>query len=314
MTQYRRVKNTLGVSAEGAVTGRYLDPPVLENFNNHATSSDFAGHYERDLSDHDRAGLTLRHEQTVFQIPNELVQEAAGQRQDRGAFETIGIFSYQHVFSASLLADVRAMARDSSARLTSNESSTPIIAAQQRGFREAYLKSSISAHRHIHEFKAGVELDYGSIREQFSYRIADASQFDDGTPLTFSFSGNKIDREQALYAQDLVRLGRWTLSAGLRWDHYQLVAEKSALSPRLGIAWYWPRTDTVFHASYDRVFQTPAFENILLSSSTAVVALNPQMFRVPVQPSRENFYEAGLAQGFGRKTKMDLSYYERLVT
>ena len=314
MVQYSWGKNTLGISAEGALTDRYLDPPVLQNFTNHASSNDFAAHYERDLTDRDRLGLTLRHEQTLFQVPNELVQQAAGQRQDRGAFETMGIFSYQHMFSTSLLVDVRAMARDSSERLNSNDSSTPIIAGQQRGFREGYLKASISAHRDVHELKAGIELDYGSVREQFNYKIADPSQFDDGTPLTFNFSGRKLDREQAIYAQDLIRLGRWTLSAGLRWDHYQLVVQKSALSPRLGMAWYWPRADLVLHASYDRVFQTPAFENILLASSPAVVALNPQVLRVPVQPSYGNFYEAGMTKGFSRKLKLDLSYYQRLFS
>jgi len=311
LTQYGWGKNTLGISAEGAVTDRYLDPPVLENFNNRATSSDFAAHYERDLTDHDRIGVTLRHEQTVFQVPNELLQEAAGQRQDRGGFETMGIFSYQHVFSTNLLGDIRAMARDDSARLSSNESSTPIIAEQQRGFREGYLKASISAHHGIHEFKAGAELDRGSIREQFNDRITDPSQFDDGTPETFGFSGRGLDREQALYAQDLLRLGRLTLSAGLRWDHYHLVVEKSAVSPRLGIAWYWPRADTVLHASYDRIFQTPAFENILLASSSAVLALNPQVLRVPVPPSHGNFYEAGLTKGFVGKLKLDVNYYNR---
>ena len=97
-------------------------------------------------------------------------------------------------------------------------------------------------------------MDYGSIHEQFDYAITDFSQFDPGTPPTFNFSGHGLDREQALYVQDLMRLGRWTLSAGLRWDHYHLVVDRNALSPRLGIAWYWPRADLVLHASYDRVF------------------------------------------------------------
>ena len=307
-------KNTLGLSAEGALTDRYLDPPVIQDFNNHASSSDFAAHFERDLNENDRIGLILRHEQSWFQVPNELVQEAAGQRQDRGAFETMGIFSWQHIFSTSLLGDVRAMSRDDSAQLKSNGSSIPIIAAQQRSFREGYLKGSISAHRGTHELKAGAELDYASVHEQFSDQVTDASQFDPGTPPTFSFAGSGLDREQALYGQDLIRLGRWTVSAGLRWDHYQLVVGKNALSPRLGAAWYWPRADMVVHASYDRVFQTPAFENILLASSSAVIMLNPQVLRVPVQPSLGNFYEAGLTKGFNRKIKLDVSSFERIFT
>jgi hypothetical protein len=310
--QYGWGKNTFGITAEGALTDRYLDPPVLENFANHATSSSFSAHYERDVTSHDRIGFIVRHAQTVFQVPNELVQETAGQRQDRGSFETLGIFSYQHLFSTNVVGDLRFMSRDNAGRLTSNELSTPVIANQERGFREGYVKADIAVHHGIHELKTGFDVDYGSIHEKFNYNITDPTQFDPGTLATFSFAGRGLDREQSAYAQDLVRLGRLTLSAGLRWDHYQLIVEKTAISPRTGIAWYWPRTDTVLHASYDRVFQTPAFENILLSSSPLVASLNPQVLRVPVQPSHGDFYEVGLTQGFLAKFKLDLNAYTRL--
>src|SRR5207302_2007167 len=96
-------------------------------------------------------------------------------------------------------------------------------------------------------------------------------------------------------------------SAGVRWDCYHLLVEKSALSPRLGDAWYWPWADMVFHAPYDRVFQTPAFENILLSSSPAVTALNPQVLRLPVEPSHGNFYE-GLTRNFFGNFRLSTNY------
>ena len=311
MVQQGWGKNTLGISAEGALTERYLDPPVLDNFTNQATTGSFAAHYERDLTDRDRLGLIVRHEQTVFQVPNEFLQQAAGQRQDRDSNETIGILSYQHVFSSNVLGDFRLMSRDDSSGLASNPLSTPIIAGQERSVRELYLKGNISIHHGIHEIKAGADMDYGSIHEQFDYAITDFSQFDPGTPPNFAFSGHGLDREQALYVQDLMRLGRWTLSAGLRWDHYRLVVDRNAWSPRLGIAWYWPKADVVLHASYDRIFQTPAAENILLASSTAVVALDPQVLRLPVEPSHGDFYEAGVTKGFWRKLKLDLNYYRR---
>jgi outer membrane cobalamin receptor len=304
-------KNTLGVSAEGALTDRYLDPPVLYGFTNHATTSSFAAHYERDLTERDRLGFIVRREQTVFQVPNEFLQQAAGQLQDRSSNETIGILSYQHVFSSNVLGDFRLMSRDDSSGLSSNPQSTPIIAGQQRSVREVYAKGNISIHHGIHEIKAGADMDYGSIHEQFNYAITDFSQFDPDTPPTFNFTGHGLDREQALYVQDLMRLGRLTLSAGLRWDHYHLVVDRNALSPRLGIAWYWPRADLVFHASYDRIFQTPAAENILLASSSAVVALNPEVLRLPVEPSHGNFYEAGITKGFFGKMKLDVNYFDR---
>ena len=304
-------KNTLGVSAEGALTDRYLDPPVLDDFTNHATTSSFAAHYERDLTERDRLGFIVRREQTVFQVPNEFLQQAAGQLQDRSSNETIGILSYQHVFSSNVLGDFRLMSRDDSSGLSSNPQSTPIIAGQQRSVREVYAKGNISIHHGIHEIKAGADMDYGSIHEQFNYAITDFSQFDPDTPPTFNFTGHGLEREQALYVQDLMRLGRLTLSAGLRWDHYHLVVDRNALSPRLGIAWYWPRADLVFHASYDRIFQTPASENILLASSSAVVALNPEVLRLPVEPSHGNFYEAGITKGFFGKMKLDVNYFDR---
>jgi hypothetical protein len=90
-----------------------------------------------------------------------------------------------------------------------------------------------------------------------------------------------------------------------------LLVDKNAVSPRLGIARYWQSADLVVHASYDRVFQTPAAENLLVSSSPAVAALNPQVLRLPVEPSMGNFYQVGMTKGFCGKIKVDASYYQR---
>ena len=309
--QYGWGRNTLSASADVARTDRYLDPPVEDNFSNAGTNATFAAHYERDLTDHDRLGVILRSGQSRFDVPNELVQQEAGQRQDRGSGETAGEFSYQHIFSPSILGDLRGMVRDISATLWSNDLATPIVAAQDRGLRETYLKGTLSAHFGRHEFKAGVEADFGSLREHFRYLITDPSQFDPATLPAFQFFGRAQDREQSLFAQDLMRFGNFTLQAGLRWDHYRLVVDEDAVSPRLGAAWYWPRADLVFRASYDRVFQTPAFENLLLSSSPAVDSLSNQVLRLPVRPSLGNFFEGGLAKGFFGKLRLDANYFRR---
>jgi outer membrane receptor protein involved in Fe transport len=156
-----------------------------------------------------------------------------------------------------------------------------------------------------------VESDFGSIQEGFSYRITNRQVFDSDTPRRFDFAGRAQDREQALFVQDLVRLGNWTFSAGLRWDHYRLMTDENAFSPRLGAAWYWKAAGVVLHASYDRVFQTPAFENILLASSPALSALNDNVLRLPVRPSLGNFYEAGFTKGFFQKIRLGANYFRR---
>ena len=56
----------------------------------------------------------------------------------------------------------------------------------------------------------------------------------------------------------------------LRWDRYHLVVDDNAFSPRVAVAWSWPSADLVLRASYDRAFQTPAVENLLLASSESV--------------------------------------------
>ena len=311
LTQYGWGKNSLGVEAGGARTDRYLDPPVLGNFTNKATTAGFGAQYERDFTDKDRLALMVRREQARFLVPNEQVQEAAGQRQDRDSYETMGIVSYRHIFSPDVLGDFRGMLRDVSAALWSNPLSTPIIAGQTRGFREGYLKGSVAAHQGMHEWKIGVETDFASIHERFNYAVTDLTQFDPSTPPAFGFIGQAPNREQSAFVQDLVRLGKWTFSAGVRWDHYQLLVNESAVSPRLGVARYWPRAEVVFHASYDRAFQTPAYENLLLSSSSAVAALNPNVLRLPVKPSHANFYEVGLTKGFFGKLRLDANYFRR---
>jgi outer membrane cobalamin receptor len=306
-------KNALGVSASGSMTDHYLNPVVPENFTNRGTTGDFSVNYDRDLSSKDRLSLIVRHALSRYQIPNEEIQQAAGQRQDGDNFETLGIVAYQHVFSSDVVGNLGGMVRDNSNDLSSNPASTPVIAFQNNDFKEGYFKASISIHHHHQEFKAGVESDALMLHEDFSDIVTDPDRFDDGTPLTFAFRESRPNLEQSAFVQDLVRLGRWTVSAGLRWDHYQLVVNQNAVSPRLSVSRYFPSADLVVHASYDRVFQTPSFENILLSSSTQVTSLNPSVLRLPVEPSHGNYYELGMTKGFRGKLRFDANYFRRYV-
>jgi hypothetical protein len=311
--QYVWDKNTLTASADGNRTSHYLNPVVPQNYTNNGTTADFAVNYERDFTPKDRLGMTLRHALSRYQIPNEVVQQAVGQRQDGDNFETMGIISYQHIFSSDVLANFRGMVRDHSSDLFSNPFSTPVIAFQNNDFQEGYFKGSISVHHGRHEWKAGVESDTLFLHENFRDAITDPAQFDPGTPATFAFRGSRREMDQSAFIQDLVRLGKYTLNLGLRWDHYQLLLNQNAASPRVSVARYFSSADLVVHASYDRVFQIPAFENILLSSSPAVQSLNPSVLRLPVEPSQGNYYEVGLTKGFFGQLRLAANYFRRYL-
>ena len=312
--QYIWGKNTLGGSASGSRTDHYLNPVVPQNYSNTGTLGDFSAHYQREFTANDRLSLSVRHELSRYDLPNEQVQQAAGQRQTADNIETIGIASYEHIFSSHTLADLHGMVRDNRNDFNSNDLSTPIEVFQNNRFRNGYFKGTLTANRGRQEIKFGVESDNTFLHEHLSYIITDPTQFDPDTPGTFSFAATRPDLEQAVFVQDLIRLGNWTINAGLRWDHYQLLLNKQALQPRLSVARYFPSVDLVMHFSYDRVFQTPSFENILLSSSTAVESISPSSFlRLPVQPSEGDYYEGGLTKVFFGKVKFDANYFRRFV-
>ncbi len=304
-------KNVASVSADGAYTAWFENPPVLANYTNTGTTGDFAARYGRDFSPDDRLSLSARHELARFLVPNEQVQEQAGQHEDRDTLETAGTAAYQHIFSPRALADVYAMVRDDTTHLASNAASTPILAAQDRGFRESYAKATVTADRGHGEWKAGAEADFLDLHEQFADTITDPTQFDPGTPSSFRFAQRGRDREQAAFVEDTLHAGRWNLSAGLRWDHYRLLVDEQAVSPRVSLARFFPGANLLAHLSYDRVFQTPAFENILLSSSPAAGSLNPNFLRLPVHPSHGNDYEAGISEGLGSQLRLDANGYVR---
>ena len=320
--QYVWGKNTFGASASGSMTDHYLNPVVPQNFSNTGTLGDFSANYQRNLTPNDRLNFIVRHEVARYDIPNEFLQQAAGQRQTADNVETMGIASYQHIFSSHVVADLRGMVRDNANDFNSNPDSTPIEVFQHNRFREGYFKGSVTIVHGRHEWKAGLDSDNFFLHENFSYLITDPTQFAPGTPPTFTFplpnqlnSGRRPDLEQSAFVQDLIRLGNWTVNAGLRWDHYQLLLHRHAVDPRLAVSRYFHSADLVVHFSYDRVFQTPSFENLLLSSSTAIVNLNSMNFlRLAVEPSEGNYYEAGLTKAFFGKFKLDANYFRRLVS
>jgi outer membrane receptor protein involved in Fe transport len=72
-----------------------------------------------------------------------------------------------------------------------------------------------------------------------------------------------------------------------------------------------PRANLLLRASYDRAFQTPAIENLLLASSSSLDSLNDTVVRLPVQPSPGDFIEAGLSKRLFPRARLDVTQYER---
>jgi hypothetical protein len=351
--QYTWKGNTLGISASGNMTEHYLNPVVPENYTNNGTTASFGVNYERDFTPKDRLTMIVHHELARYQIPNELVQQngaylpdstnttgcppappepadcvyiPGGQLQTGDNFETMGSIRYQHIFSPDTIGVLRGMSRDNSIDFYSNDASWPLIASQHNDFKEIYFNGDVSIHHGRQELKAGIESDAIFLHENTSYVIPDCEDpadpqcpinlgiLDSGA-ISFAFQGDRPDLEQSAYVQDLIRLGNWTVNAGLRWDHYQLLVNQNAVSPRIAVSRYFPTVGLNIHAAYDRIFQTPSFENILLASSPAAESIDTSVpaLQLPVQPSHGNYYELGATKAFFGRLRLDANMFRRQV-
>jgi hypothetical protein len=207
------------------------------------------------------------------------------------------------------------MLRDKTTSFNSNANSTPIAIFQRDNLREAYFSFIATLDRNRHEWKAGVDSENAFLREALNYAVTDPTQFDPGTAASFAFTGTRPDLEQSAFLQDSIRFRNSTIAAGLRWDHYQLLVNRQALEPRVALSHYIPAAQLVMHASYDRVFQTPATDNILLSSSSQVDTIDPGNFlRLPVNPSTGDYYELGVSKEAAHQLRFDANYFRRFLS
>ena len=127
--------------------------------------------------------------------------------------------------------------------------------------------------------------------------------------ISYVFNGHTDVKELALYVQDAISFGHWSMNLGLRGDVYNGLTTASQAEPRIGISYNVKKTGTVLRVSYARTLESPFNENLILSSigcSNAVLnpllACSPSLAGLanPLSPGFRNEFHAGLEQAFGR--------------
>jgi hypothetical protein len=105
----------------------------------------------------------------------------------------------------------------------------------------------------------------------------------------------------------------------VRYDEYRFLVTGRQLQPRLGVTYKFPGRDLVLRASYNRNYQTPPNENLLLSNSEAASRLAPASVRDalggayrPIRPERQDVYEAGAQVAIGGLLTLDAAVYRKL--
>lgn len=84
----------------------------------------------------------------------------------------------------------------------------------------------------------------------------------------YNFRGYTDVKQEALFGQDSIRLGNFTVNTGLRFDNYNGLIHSRAVQPRIAGAYSLSPLRSVFHLAYSRVFLTPYNENLVVASSS----------------------------------------------
>ncbi len=312
------------LSAAGSRSQRFLDPPEIQSFHNFGGNGRLFAKFDWVAGSEDTLRLSLSTNGTNFQVPNRADQELLGQHLRQELRDDSQSLGWSHIFNPRTVSDAVAYRRSSGARLLDPEvTGFPFFAEQSRRQRSEGIRFSVSHQRALHTFKAGFQVVRTPLSESFTAAATDpailadpmnpASAFPIASP--FRFREQRGGGDAGFFVQDRITLGGWfTADLGLRVDHYDIVIEDNHVSPRIGLAFHIKKTGTVFRGSYNRLFQTPPVENLLLSSSAAAGAFSPLAGGVrAVPPETQNFYEVGVQQQIGNYVRVDVAHYVKTI-
>jgi hypothetical protein len=314
-------------------TERFLDQVSLDNLHN-------SGHFARGFGRVDFAIDDRTHVRTHvmgggsrFELANQRSQQANGQDQ-RQRLDDLSVWtSFVRTLTPSSTLEATAGYRTTAADLLPSAGDTPVTAAQDRELSTVTFSGRYNHSAGRHSFRGGVDAQRFPVAERFSMAITSASFNVPGTPgyneallpydLTrggqlFEFDARQAGTQLSAFAQSTLTLRDVTFNLGLRHDEYRFLVTGRQLQPRIGVS-YAPRSNLVLRASYNRNYQTPPNENLLLSNSEEASRLAPASVREalgsayrPIQPERQDVYEAGAQLSLGDVLTIDSAVYRKV--
>jgi hypothetical protein len=327
-------------SLNGSWSDRFLDPVNFDSLHN--TGDTQRGFLRLDYASddlRDQVRFTVLVGRTNRDVPNTFTQLDAGQDQQVRSRDQNYNLGWTHLISTKATLDANAFGRVSTFKLLSSAGDTPVTATSDRSLDNYGLNAALTwVPNPHHEVKVGGVVKRFPIAETFSFGITDPG-FNDpeadlynpdlapydltrgGQPLFFH--GTRTGTYAAGFVQDNVRYGGLTVNLGLRYDHNNLPTTEDQLEPRVGLAYYIKASGTVLRASYNRIFVTPEYENILFGSSELAASVVPPEVQesralgggvLLNRSERQNAYLVGVQQATGPRLRLDADIWWRRAT
>lgn len=317
-------------------SNRYLDSVSLDNLHNGGNNQ--RGFFRLDWIPNDRDVFRLNGMagRSSFQLANLRSQHAAGMNQRQFLGDASGSFAWVRTIDAHTTFDTTASYRTTQAQLFGSPNDTPVTASQARHLSTFTSGSRLNMIRGRHQLRMGADIQRFPVSEYFSFGITrpdfNDPANDDYNPnlvrhdLTrggrlFEFASKATGGFYSGFLQDNIKAGDFQFSLGLRFDSYRFLVIGAQWQPRLGVSYHLKATNTVLRASYNRLFQTPPNENLLLSASPEAAAIAPPAIAetlgsalAEIRPERQDFFEVGLQQGLGSKVSLMATYYHKRST
>ena len=314
---------TLGLSNQAS--SRYLDPVHPDNLHNTGGSSSGGGQFGWMAPDASLLNVVGGFGISDFDVPHGDEQEEAGQDQRQRVRQQWLTASWQRAWSSSSVSQIGMYVRSGSSALAGSANDTPVFTDAHRTLRRTGVLAAMTRQAGRHLLKFGGEAARLSLDERFLFAVTDIEEAEEAelsdaamafTPASpFSFRETATPTLFSLYAQDSFRpVDRISVDFGVRADWSRLLTEASQISPRVGVSYRWPATNTTVRGSFGRFYQPPQAENLLLSSSADARELSPFVEETgggePLAPERLTAFEGAVEQFLG-PNRLDVAVWHR---
>jgi hypothetical protein len=314
-------------------TDRFLDQVTLDNLHNGGHAARGFGRLDLRLDDRTQLRTHVMGGSSRFELANLRSQQAAGQDQHQALNDVSAWTSLVRTLDAASTLEATAGYRSTTADLLPSAGDTPVTAAQDRRLSTFTVNARYARSVGAHFIRAGADVQRFPVHERFAmaltsptFNVPGSAGYNEALlpyDLTrggtnFLFEDRRTGHQASAFVQSMVALGGVSINAGLRYDEYRFLVDGRQLQPRVGVAYKVPGRDLVLRASYNRNYQTPPNENLLLSNSEAASQLAPASVREalggayrPIQPERQDVYEVGAQLAAGRRVTIDGSAYRK---